>query len=97
MYPKSFTFHNYTVIYPVICDSFRMTELWDYPKYGCPFKRGDMYYYFYNSGLQNQRYSVINSDQMRAINVILIKDAEQSALRTHTLESQRRLYKNLVL
>ena len=33
-----------------------MTELWDYPKYGCPFKRGDMYYYFYNSGLQNQRF-----------------------------------------
>lgn len=32
----------------------RMTELWDYPKYGCPFKRGGMYYYFYNSGLQNQ-------------------------------------------
>ncbi|CAB4035514.1 prolyl endopeptidase [Paramuricea clavata] len=31
-----------------------MTELWDYPKYGCPFKRGGVYYYFYNSGLQNQ-------------------------------------------
>ena len=45
-----------TVIYRVVRDSFRMTELWDYPKYGCPFKRGGMYYYFYNSGLQNQRY-----------------------------------------
>ncbi|XP_046839248.1 prolyl endopeptidase-like isoform X2 [Xenia sp. Carnegie-2017] len=33
---------------------FRMTELWNYPKYGCPFKHGNMYYYFHNSGLQNQ-------------------------------------------
>ncbi|KAJ7370638.1 hypothetical protein OS493_031053 [Desmophyllum pertusum] len=32
----------------------RLTELWDYPKYGCPFKRGSKYFYFYNSGLQNQ-------------------------------------------
>ena len=32
----------------------RLTELWDYPKYGCPFKRGSRYFYFYNSGLQNQ-------------------------------------------
>lgn len=29
-------------------------EMWDYPKYGCPKKRGDKYYYFYNTGLQNQ-------------------------------------------
>lgn len=32
----------------------RLTELWDFPKYGCPYKRGDHYYYSYNSGLQNQ-------------------------------------------
>lgn len=32
----------------------RLTELWDYPKYSCPYKRGDHYYYSYNSGLQNQ-------------------------------------------
>ncbi|XP_068735820.1 prolyl endopeptidase-like [Montipora capricornis] len=32
----------------------RLTELWDYPKYGCPFKRGSRYFYFHNSGLQNQ-------------------------------------------
>jgi len=32
----------------------RVTELWDYPKYGCPFKRGSRYFYYYNSGLQNQ-------------------------------------------
>ncbi|XP_045134986.1 prolyl endopeptidase-like isoform X2 [Portunus trituberculatus] len=32
----------------------RLTKLWDYPKYSCPFKRGDRYFFFMNSGLQNQ-------------------------------------------
>lgn len=32
----------------------RMTEMWDYPKMGLPFKEGDHYFYTYNSGLQNQ-------------------------------------------
>lgn len=32
----------------------RLTELWDYEKYGSPFKAGGRYYYFHNAGLQNQ-------------------------------------------
>ncbi|XP_026103583.1 prolyl endopeptidase [Carassius auratus] len=32
----------------------RMTELYDYPKYSCPFKRGNRFFHFYNTGLQNQ-------------------------------------------
>lgn len=32
----------------------RLTELWDYEKYGVPFKRGGRYFYFKNDGLQNQ-------------------------------------------
>lgn len=36
-----------------------LTKLYDYEKFGCPFKRGDKYYQFYNSGLQSQ--SVLRS------------------------------------
>ena len=32
----------------------RLTELWDYEKYGVPFKRGSHYFYYKNDGLQNQ-------------------------------------------
>ena len=32
----------------------RLTKLWDYEKYGVPFKRGDRYFYYKNDGLQNQ-------------------------------------------
>ncbi|MCF8346281.1 MAG: prolyl oligopeptidase family serine peptidase [Bacteroidales bacterium] len=32
----------------------RLTEVWDYPKMGNPVKRQGIYFYSYNSGLQNQ-------------------------------------------
>ena len=32
----------------------RLTKLWDYEKYGTPFKRAGRYYYSKNDGLQNQ-------------------------------------------
>ena len=32
----------------------RLTQLWDYEKYGTPYKRGGRYYYSKNDGLQNQ-------------------------------------------
>lgn len=31
-----------------------LVDLFNFPKQGCPFKRGDKFYYDYNSGLQNQ-------------------------------------------
>jgi len=32
----------------------RMTKLYDYPKHGCPFRKGKRYFYYHNTGLQNQ-------------------------------------------
>ncbi|XP_066573522.1 prolyl endopeptidase [Amia ocellicauda] len=32
----------------------RLTELFDYPKYSCPYKRGNRFFYYHNKGLQNQ-------------------------------------------
>ncbi|XP_034949822.1 prolyl endopeptidase [Chelonus insularis] len=32
----------------------RLKQLWDYPKYSCPERHGDKYYFYKNTGLQNQ-------------------------------------------
>ena len=32
----------------------RLEELWNYPKYSAPFKKGSLYYFYKNDGLQNQ-------------------------------------------
>ena len=32
----------------------RLTKIWDYPKFGAPFKEGGRYFHYQNSGLQNQ-------------------------------------------
>lgn len=42
----------------------RLTKLWDYEKYGIPFKEGNNYFYFKNDGLQNQSvlYTLKNLD-----------------------------------
>jgi prolyl oligopeptidase len=43
----------------------RLTQLWNYEKYGVPFKEGDRYFYFKNDGLQNQSvlYTLESLDQ----------------------------------
>lgn len=40
----------------------RLSEIWDYEKYGSPFKEGDRYYYFKNDGLQNQSVMYVSDD-----------------------------------
>lgn len=32
----------------------RLEKIWDYPKYGVPFREGNYYFYYKNDGLQNQ-------------------------------------------
>lgn len=32
----------------------RLTDIWNYPKYGVPFNKGDNYFFFKNNGIQNQ-------------------------------------------
>jgi len=32
----------------------RLTKIWNYPKYGVPFKKGNKYFFFKNNGVQNQ-------------------------------------------
>ncbi|KAL1139447.1 hypothetical protein AAG570_006431 [Ranatra chinensis] len=34
--------------------STKLTQMWDYPKYSCPYRHGDKYFHYMNTGLQNQ-------------------------------------------
>ncbi|NJM18655.1 MAG: S9 family peptidase [Richelia sp. SM1_7_0] len=47
----------------------RLTKLWDYEKYGVPFKEGNRYFYFKNDGLQNQSvlYTLKNLDEQPTV------------------------------
>lgn len=51
----------------------RLTELWDYEKYGTPFHEGNYYYYFYNSGLLNQAilYQCNDLEKLDAAKILL--------------------------
>jgi prolyl oligopeptidase len=40
----------------------RITKLWDFEKYSAPFKRGQRYFYSYNTGLQNQSVLFVTED-----------------------------------
>ncbi|KAF6029085.1 PREP [Bugula neritina] len=39
-----------------------LTKMWNYPKFGCPHKRGPRYFYGHNSGLQNQSVTYMMDD-----------------------------------
>ncbi|MCF8299198.1 MAG: hypothetical protein K9J13_16740 [Saprospiraceae bacterium] len=41
----------------------RLTNIWNYPKYGAPFKEGGKYYFYKNDGLQAQ-YVIYKSDSL---------------------------------
>lgn len=40
----------------------RLTEIWNFPKYGTPFKKGDYYFMYKNDGIQNQSVLYIFKD-----------------------------------
>lgn len=40
----------------------RLTEVWNFERYGTPFKEGGRYFYTYNDGLQNQSVLLVTED-----------------------------------
>ena len=49
----------------------RLTELWDYPKYGAPFKEAGKYFFYKNNGLQNQSVLYMTNDLAAEPKVLL--------------------------
>jgi len=49
----------------------RLTELWDFPKYGTPFKEAGKYFFYKNSGLQNQNVLFTTNDMAAEPSVLL--------------------------
>lgn len=49
----------------------RLTKIWDYPKYGAPFKAGGRYFHYYNTGLQNQSVLMVQENLDAAPRVLL--------------------------
>jgi prolyl oligopeptidase len=42
----------------------RLTKIWNYPRYGVPFKEGKNYFFFKNDGMQNQSVLYIQEGQI---------------------------------
>ena len=53
----------------------RITRLWDFEKYSAPFKRGQRYFYSYNTGLQNQAVLYVTEDPKARGRVLLDPNA----------------------
>jgi prolyl oligopeptidase len=49
----------------------RLTELWDFPKYGTPFKEAGKYFFYKNNGLQNQSVLYMTDDLSAEPKVLL--------------------------
>ena len=49
----------------------RLTKMWDYPKFSAPFKDGGRYFYFHNSGLQNQSVLMVQENLTAPARVLL--------------------------
>jgi prolyl oligopeptidase len=73
----------------------RLTELWNYPKYSAPAKRGGRYFFWKNDGLQNQsvlyRQKTLESEPRVVINPNLLSADGTTAVTTHALSKDGRL------
>lgn len=49
----------------------RLTKIWNYPKYGVPFNKGDKYFFFKNDGVQNQSVMYIQDNLNGEAKVLL--------------------------
>jgi len=49
----------------------RLTEIWDYTRYGTPFKKGSRTFYFKNDGLQNQAVLYVQDDAHSEARVLM--------------------------
>ncbi len=53
----------------------RLTKIWDYPKFGAPFKEGGRYFHYQNSGLQNQSVLMVQDNLTAPARVLLDPNA----------------------
>ncbi len=64
----------------------RLTDLWNYERYGRPLKRGNFYFYSHNNGLQNQSVLYV-TDSLEAKARILLDPNQWSSEGTKALSS----------
>ncbi|MGH7546911.1 MAG: prolyl oligopeptidase family serine peptidase [Gemmatimonadales bacterium] len=73
----------------------RLTALWNYPKYGTPFRKGGRYFFFKNDGLQNQsvlyKQAALAAEPVALLDPNLLSEDGTVALSTLALSEDGRL------
>ncbi len=73
----------------------RLTKLWNYPKYGTPFRKGHRYFFFKNDGLQNQsvlyRQASLTADPETLLDPNLLSEDGTVAISTLAVSDDGRL------
>ena len=73
----------------------RLTKLWNYPKYGAPFRKAHRYFFFMNDGLQNQsvlyKQASLTADPETLVDPNLLSEDGTVALSTLAVSDDGRL------